>query len=76
MCTNCTRAAAEPWHGFSSGCPGCRARSVARSPQFYAVRKSGVQDRHYRGLLEQMGTAHESVKAPAAADAAMREAAA
>lgn len=71
-CDNCTRAATEPWHGFTAGCPGCCARSVARSPQFHAVRKSGMQDRRYRALLEQMGTTHDAVKAAAAADVASK----
>ena len=68
MCSDCDLAAKRPWHGFFAGCPGCKARSVARSPQFFAVRKAGQQNRHYRALLEQMGVEHEAVKTAAAAD--------
>jgi hypothetical protein len=67
-CPDCTRAAAEPWHGFRNGCRGCCARAAARSPHFARVKAAGQQDRPYRALLAQFGLDHETVKAAAAAD--------
>ena len=29
-CTDCTRAAAEQWDGFSAGCKGCVCRGLGR----------------------------------------------
>jgi hypothetical protein len=68
-CQDCTRAAAEPWHGFKAQCQGCCARAAARSPHFRRVRDAGMQDRAYRALLEKFGLSHDEVKAAAAADA-------
>ena len=70
-CPDCKAAAEQEHHGFRV-CPGCCARSVARSPHFKRVRDTGMQDRQYRSLLEQMGTTHQAVKDAAAADVLMR----
>jgi hypothetical protein len=61
-CENCRTAAAGPHHGFTQGCIGCCARTVARSPQFDRVRRSGLQDRAYRSLLAQFAVTHEQAK--------------
>jgi hypothetical protein len=68
-CEACTKAAAEPWHGFRSDCQGCKARSVARSPHFDRVRRAGVLDNRYTSLLAAFGVTHEEVKAAAERDA-------
>ncbi len=67
-CHACSAAAVRISHEFIAGCRGCCARAAARSPQFAAVRKAGVQDHAYRRLLAQFGLDHEAVKAAAAAD--------
>lgn len=67
-CIDCDMAAKKSWHGFRNGCAGCCARAIARGPHFYRVRTQGVQDRHYRQLLQEFGTTHEQVKAAAAVD--------
>lgn len=82
-CPDCTAAAQARHHGFRAGCRGCCARSISRSPQFFAARKvggvAGNETRAYRLLLEQIGglltpaVTHEDVKAASAADAISRE---
>lgn len=67
-CKACTAAATRVSHEFIAGCRGCCARAAARSPQFAAVRKAGVQDQAYRRLLAQFGLDHATVRAAAAAD--------
>jgi hypothetical protein len=68
-CEDCTLAARQLHHGFRAKCSGCAARAAARSPHFARVKTSGMQDRAYRGLLEQFELTHDQVKAAAAADA-------
>ena len=70
-CPDCTTARAQPhWGGYRAACPGCRARSFARSPQFDAARKAdkttlaGRAAREaYRVLLAQVGVEHADVLA-------------
>lgn len=72
-CLNCVRSAAELWHGFTNGCLGCAARSVARGPNYREAMASGRQTSKYRAELELLGVTHEQVKAAAAADALWKE---
>lgn len=67
-CKACIKASERQSGEFMGGCLGCAARAAARSPQFRAARKSGVQDRQYRSLCEQYGVTHAQVVAAAAAD--------
>lgn len=67
-CTHCTQSRVLPWHGFQANCRGCAARAAARSPHYARVKANGMQDRHYRALLEKFGLSHEEVKAAAADD--------
>lgn len=67
-CDDCTKAAAELWHCFTSGCPGCAARAVARGPNFHRCRLAGRQDRRYREELALVGVTHQQVLQAAAAD--------
>jgi hypothetical protein len=69
-CLDCDLAAKKRHHGFRSGCQGCAARSLVRSPHWRRVQAAGVQDRPYRAALAQFGLTHEQVKAAAAADKA------
>lgn len=68
MCKDCLAAASKRHHGFTGGCVGCCARSIARGKHFARVRKAGVLDGDYRALLAQFKLTHEQVKAAAAAD--------
>lgn len=68
-CEECARAAAGPWHAFLAHCQGCRARMVARGPQFAAAAAAGRQTRDYREALAGAGVTHAQVQAAAAADA-------
>jgi hypothetical protein len=59
---------------FVVGCPGCMARSAARSPQFFEARQAGKLTPDYRDLLQRLGVTHEAVKAAAAKDFETKEA--
>ena len=67
-CKACKKAAEKLSGDFIFGCPGCAARAAARSPQYRAARKTGVQDRQYRSLCQQYGVTHAQVVAAAQAD--------
>ena len=67
-CQDCTRSAAELWHGFRRDCSGCMARAVARSQQFSTAWHAGQQTRAYRTLCDQAGVTHDEVKAAHAVD--------
>lgn len=67
-CADCTRAGAELWHGFRSGCAGCRARAMARGPHYFRCRNAGRLDAEYRVALQSVGLTHDQVKAADAAD--------
>lgn len=74
-CQACTDAAERVSAMFHAGCPGCMARSAARSPQFRQARDAGRITHGYRLLLQayygadcDIGKANEQVKAAAAAD--------
>jgi hypothetical protein len=62
-CQSCEVAAIEPCWSFAMGCRGCCARSIARSPQFFAGRRednaTGPEARKYRELLRQVGGLHK-----------------
>lgn len=68
-CHDCQRARSEVWALFRSGCDGCRARMVARSPQFDESRRRGKLTPAYRSLLAEALVSHDKVKAAAADDA-------
>lgn len=74
-CKACTTAAQQVSAMFVNGCPGCMARSAARSPQFREARAAGRITHGYRLLLEQyfgagcdVQKAHQEVKAAAEKD--------
>lgn len=67
-CKACTTAAQQVSAMFHAGCPGCMARSAARSPQFHEARQAGKLTPDYRDLLQRLGVTHEAVKAAAAVD--------
>ena len=54
-CDACTAASIAPAYVFRFNCRGCCARSIARSPQFHAAHKAGIQTHDYRRILEQIG---------------------
>lgn len=68
-CPDCQRAKAEVWSLFHAGCDGCRARMVARSPQFDESRRTGKLTPAYRSLLAVALVTHSEAKAAADADA-------
>lgn len=68
-CPECQRAKSEPWALFRSGCAGCRARMLSRSPQFVESRRTGKLTPAYRSLLAVALVSHDDVKAAAAEDA-------
>ncbi|QAZ38444.1 hypothetical protein C1M51_02855 [Methylibium sp. Pch-M] len=72
-CPDCTRSAAELWHGFRGQCPGCAARAVARGPNYRESHGAGRLTSKYRAELELLGVTHDQVKAAAAGDALGRE---
>lgn len=67
-CEDCALCAKKPWHGFSNGCRGCVARSVARSPEYAIARREGRQTAAYRALLQRLGVTHEEARAAAKGD--------
>ena len=67
-CPDCTESARQLWHGFRAGCKGCEARSLSRSPQFFAARLRGMLTEDYRRALSTAGLKHEEVKAAAMTD--------
>lgn len=77
-CPACAAAADYPAYVFHANCRGCCARSIARSPQFHAAHKAGIQTHDYRRILEQIGAqvqpplTHAEVVAAHAADALNR----
>jgi len=68
-CVDCKRAAEGPWHVFSSGCNGCEARGLARSPQYADSKRLGRLTGSYQNLLARLQLTHEQVRAAEAADA-------
>ena len=62
-CPACDRASRELSGMFKAGCRGCEARAVARSPQFFRVRKRQKLDSAYMALLGKLCLTHEEVKA-------------
>ena len=51
-CPACDRASRELCGLFKAGCRGCEARAVARSPQFFRVRKrQSAHDPAYLAML-------------------------
>lgn len=67
-CEACTAAAERVCAMFHANCPGCMARSAARSPQFFEARQAGKLTPDYRDVLQRLGVTHEAVKAAAAKD--------
>jgi hypothetical protein len=68
-CVDCTQAAERPWHIFSSGCNGCEARGLARSPQYAESKRLGRLTGPYRDLLARLSLTHDQVRAAEATDA-------
>lgn len=68
-CKACDNASAHPRSGlYSAGCEGCAARSLARTPVFFAAAKEGRFTPEYRMALQQLlpkltqADAHAKVK--------------
>lgn len=68
-CTYCARAEQNPWIGLvNTNCPECRARSLAKRPEWVESRKAGRMLAPYRAALEQAfgeegwRSGHEMVK--------------
>lgn len=72
-CADCAAASQRLHRGFAMGCPGCRARGVARTKLFRDAQTLGQQTRQYRGLLEQAGVTHAAVREAWASDFLHRE---
>lgn len=52
-CPACQRADTEPNTGMiQAGCPGCTARELARSPQYFQSERAGAFTPAYRKALE------------------------
>lgn len=58
MCTDCDKAKAGMWCGYSAGCTECQARSVARClDAFNALHPKGTGDRDgLRMVIERVMT--------------------
>ncbi|HEU6456446.1 MAG TPA: hypothetical protein VN201_13385 [Roseateles sp.] len=67
-CTDCIRAASEPWHGFTANCKGCDARALGRT--FLA---RGERGRRFMRGCQQLDVTPEEVKAAHQADAMTKE---
>lgn len=53
MCAACTTAEQNPWSGLvNTNCPNCRARSLAKRPEWVAAREAGQMLAPYRAALE------------------------
>lgn len=79
-CEACTTAWQQVSAMFNAGCPGCMARSAARSPQYREARDAGRITHGYRLLLEayygdgcDLREANDRVKAAAAVDFESKE---
>lgn len=67
-CDACVAAADDPLSAlYRSDCPNCRARMIARGPQFAQARKTGRLTREYLALLAATQVTHAQVKAQAEA---------
>lgn len=60
MCNECNTAR-ERFHHVFADCVGCRARAVARSPQFSTAWKAQRHSNDYRSLLTHIGVTHDQV---------------
>lgn len=67
-CPECKAAEVGPHHLFRSGCDGCKARAVARGPNFHASLRAGRLTQRYRDELVTLGVTHDEVKAARAKD--------
>lgn len=67
-CEDCTRAAAEQWHGFTATCKGCQARGLGR-----IFLGKGERGRRLRMACEQFGLTVDEVRAAHGADAMAQE---
>lgn len=66
-CYDCSQARRRRWHGYRAQCPGCKARSLAESPEFAeSVRAQQLQPAYRHALRALFGdgwqAAHEEVK--------------
>lgn len=68
-CSACAKAARRESWEFRGSCPGCQARAVGRSPEFWASRMAGRLTPAYLELLRRFRLEHGDVKAAAASDA-------
>lgn len=78
-CSDCSRAAAGPWHGYKNGCRACTARAFARSPVFgielaKSIRDGAPTDLHMQ-QLERSGVTHEEAVAASRSDWQVRHSA-
>lgn len=72
-CPDCTTAKARPWHGFTSGCRGCDARALSRSPHVFESRRRNKQTPEYRAALALAGLTHADVLEAGRTDAIRKD---
>lgn len=73
-CKDCEAAATQVWGVFVAGCPGCKARMIARSPQCHEAARTGRQTAAYRELLARFDVTHQQVLEAAQKDFQCRRA--
>ncbi len=66
-CPDCTQAESRAWHGYRSGCTGCRARAMSESPEFHTATRAGQITPGYRDAMrrvfgQEWQAHHEAVK--------------
>lgn len=60
-CPHCQAASKRRHHGLRSGCRGCQARDISRSPAFHESRRLTRQTATYRQMLKQFDITHDEV---------------
>ena len=67
-CPDCQAASERQHHGYRSGCKGCQARAISRSPAFHESRRLTRQTATYRQMLKQFDITHDEVLRAAETD--------
>jgi hypothetical protein len=66
-CDECDRAAVRLHHGFALSCERCKARALARSPQFHQA-LTGGSNGTYKAWLQRLQLRHADVLSAARSD--------
>jgi uncharacterized paraquat-inducible protein A len=61
-CPDCDLAGRVVHHGYNANCRRCKARMVARSPEFFATRQQCIFSANYVALLNATGLHHEEAR--------------